>query len=271
MSMRYRRWIATEWEEKTWWDEAKMNYLAIGKHVGTKSGKVHWHVYVKMKNGVTMRSLKGKVFSNEAHIEKAMGKVQEILDYFGKDGDLTEEGEHSQQGQRTDILGYIETVRNGAIEEDMMDFMGQTWGLYPGLYSRVRNLIEPKRDWLVHNVVLWSEPGTGKTRCAKEAGCTFVEYNNEFFSGYDGEDIVCFDDFECEIPKGLFLRLLDRYDMSINVKYDRPRNWKPKTIYITSNTNPKEWYNFNGTGDKAVMRRLCEIKNCTEVNCTEVA
>lgn len=78
----------------------------------------------------------------------------------------------------------------------------------------------------------------------------------EWFDGYNGQEIVLFDDYRGEYPIQLFLKLTDRYAMSVKVKGGFT-NWCPRKIYITSNTCPSTWYKDADTRTlDAFWRRL---------------
>jgi len=43
------------------------------------------------------------------------------------------------------------------------------------------------------------------------------------------------------------------------------RNWKPRTIYFTSNHDPSGWYGADGEPDAAVRRRFSKIVHKTNI------
>jgi len=120
-------------------------------------------------------------------------------------------------------------------------------------YSQLK---QPHRDWPTEVVCIWGPTGTGKSKLANEAKAAFVEYDKGgFIHGYANESIVCFDDFDpSTMTREVFLRLTDRYHIKVNVK-GGSMTWNPRTIYFTSNSNPRDWYN----GDEAVRRRMAKI------------
>lgn len=78
-----------------------------------------------------------------------------------------------------------------------------------------------------------------------------------WFDGYEGQDDVLMDDYQCSmLDREFFLRLLDRYPMQVPVKGGFVE-WRPKRIIITSNHNPIDWYaSEQNICDAAVQRRF---------------
>ncbi len=102
--------------------------------------------------------------------------------------------------------------------------------------------------------VYWGHTGTGKTRLAHilTKRRAWVSPSNVWFDGYEGQEDVIFDDFSSEdMNRGMFLRLFDRYPMTVPVKGGFV-NWTPKRAFITSNVEPANWYD----NDPAILRRL---------------
>lgn len=115
-----------------------------------------------------------------------------------------------------------------------------------------------KRDFATEVIVLWGDTGTGKTRYAYEQGATPVFFDKGgFIHGFEGQEKLIFDDFDPDmLSRSRFLTLTDRYPCVVNVK-GGSRNWAPKVIYITSNHDPRSWYNRCA----AVRRRYSEIRH----------
>lgn len=81
----------------------------------------------------------------------------------------------------------------------------------------------------------------------------------QWFDGYNEQPIVIIDDYRGEYPVPMFLKLLDRYPMQVPIKGGFV-NWSPKKIYITSNVEPRHWYNeVDGRSLAAISRRFTEV------------
>lgn len=136
--------------------------------------------------------------------------------------------------------------------------------------QRLRGLYRPERTTVPEIWTLWGKTGTGKTRRVWEFADVeqlWVHPGDKWFDGYDGQPAVLFDDFDGSWFKlSYLLKLLDRYPMPVPVKGNHTW-WRPKTIYITSNLNPQDWYpNAHEEHKRALLRRLREyghIQECT--------
>lgn len=109
----------------------------------------------------------------------------------------------------------------------------------------------------VETHVLWGDTGSGKTRAAYEfdPDLWMVPHSDGqlWFDGYVGQSTILIDDFYGWIKYGFLLRLLDGYKFDLQIKGGFTRKmWK--TVIITSNKPPEEWYQQGVT--PALRRRL---------------
>lgn len=97
----------------------------------------------------------------------------------------------------------------------------------------------------------WGKTGTGKTRTAVELArdigvdCWMSHSEKlQWFDGYHGQPFVIIDDFRRNMCSfNYFLRLLDRYEMQVQVKGGYV-NWIPKYIVITCPVDVDEAYTY---------------------------
>lgn len=106
--------------------------------------------------------------------------------------------------------------------------------------------------------IYYGDTGSGKTRAVYDKESLddlYVHPGGHWFDGYDGQDAVLFDDFSGScFPISYFLKILDRYPMTVPVKGGFV-NWKPRRIYVTSNLNPTEWYSGAHIEHQRALRR----------------
>nr|QJI53723.1 MAG: replication-associated protein [Cressdnaviricota sp.] len=265
--------------DRAFYDTFEWTYLLCGDERCPTTGRRHWQGYVHLPNGKTdtaMRKLMGG-----RHVEACRGTMEENINYCTKEGTneiAIEEGVRPAQGHRSDLESIREMIEKNVGEVEIADMYFGKWCQYRRAFSDYRALKEPKRDWVTEIRYLWGESGSGKSRAAIEAGAVMVNWTGQFVLGYNGEDVVCFDDvdqhtFGSELGRQMLLQMTDRYAMSVNVK-GAERNWKPRVIYFTSNTKPEDCYPFNVA---AMKRRYTEVRQVgaayeetAQKNCTEV-
>lgn len=236
-------------------------FLIYGLEQCPDTGRMHHQGYIRLKKKCGFGKIKEALPG--MHIEQAKGSPKQNIDYCSKDGKITVIGELKKQGERTDLSAFMKAVyENPSMgKKEMIELSPETWARNYRALEVYRSVYEEKRNWVPEVYYIWGPTNTGKTRHAVEAGATKVWFKNNFFSGYDGEDIVLFDDIDKWTflhNRNVLLEILDRYAYSINIKGGE-RNWKPKIIYITSNFSPEMTFD----NDAAVMRRLTQITHLT--------
>lgn len=264
MGTKSRKYFFTHWSLEDLSDrikELEPEYAFFGEHDGLKSGKRHIHGFVYFRNARGWKSVQDILKVSD--LETAKGNAAEAMQYFmdpKKNPDLKLEiGEKPKQGKRNDLESVVKAVKEKCTITELIEDHPMILARYPKFIETVRNAYEEQRDWKTEVIIMWGAPGSGKSLAAFTAGATPVEYENNFFRNYNGEDIIVFDDYEgFEIPRSVLLKICDRYPLAVNIK-GGSRNWKPRTIYFTSNTNPKTW----SCWDKAFERRVTKIVQLT--------
>ena len=238
----------------------KASYIIAGKEVCPTTGREHFQGYVEFAKMMRLGGL--KKIAKTTHFEPRSGTQEQAIEYCKKDGDWEQDGDAqvSEQGRRVDLEDIRKKIESGMTQVEIATSHFAQWCQYGRKFEEYRRLIEPKRAWVTEVHVLWGESGTGKTRKAMEDGAKHVECTSAgFIIGYDGEDTVVFDEFDpTTMTRSMFLKLTDRYPLTVNVK-GAERNWKPRKIYFTSNHNPHGWYGVDGEVDPAVERRFTEV------------
>jgi len=265
--------------ERAFYDTFDWTYLLCGDEVCPTTGRRHWQGYMHLPNGKT-ESAARKMMGGR-HVEACFGTMEQNIDYClkgGKNEIAIEEGIRPAQGHRSDLESIREMLEKNTEEVEIADMFFGKWCQYRRSFEAYRLLKEPKRDWVTEIHYLWGESGSGKTYEAIKAGATVISYTGVFVLGYNGEDVVCFDDvdqgtFSSVTSREDLLKMTDRYAIKVNVKGGE-RNWKPRVIYFTSNTKPEDCYPFNIA---AMKRRYTSVRQVgaayvetAQKNCTEV-
>lgn len=244
-----------------------IKYLVFGREKGAE-GTPHLQGYISFEARKTLRQVRGLV-SERAHFEKARGSPGENRAYCTKDGDFEEFGTvPSGQGSRSDLERVAKAIKQGKTLRDLAEEFPAVVLRYGSGVQRLRMFVRPEREGPPEIWTLWGKTGTGKTRRVWEfadAERMWVHPGDRWFDGYDGQPAVLFDDFDGSWFKlSYLLKLLDRHIFQVPVKGGYTW-WAPKTIYITSNLHPKEWYqSAHKEHQAALLRRLREFGHIQE-------
>lgn len=246
-------------------DEGTLAYVIFGRETGD-NGTPHLQGYCEFPKRVRFSTVKRVL--PRAHIEKTKAAdPKKAIDYCKKDGDWFEKGRCTTQGKRTDLDAIRSRILEGASENDIANEHFASWCRYRKSFTYYRGLVQGPRNWKSFVHVLWGKTGVGKTRIVYDlygAENIWVFRGKGWFDGYTGQSVALFDDFrgaESGIPIGLFLRLLDRYPLSVGTKGSFT-NWVPRKIYITSNDVPGSWYpNATYETFNALTRRFNKVEN----------
>nr|QKV51182.1 putative replication associated protein [Crucivirus sp.] len=197
---------------------------------------------MKELNGIGHFHMKHRIATRDQAREYCMKKDETYREgpwEFGK-------FEKGGQGTRNDLIAIYDEIKSGASRSSIIDS-------FPSEYIRYHNGIDKvladrskPRDWKPVVIVIYGEPGCGKTRLAKRI-CgknmyLFNSANEPWWNNYIGQQCVLFDDFDpIDIKYNRMKHYLDRHEMLIQTKGGMVQ-FSPKIIVITSNDSPDEWY-----------------------------
>lgn len=168
----------------------------------------------------------------------------------------------------------------GATKEELYELDFKTMARYPRLYNDYKaakaKLRNPKTKVFVH--VFWGGAGGGKstaawnykTRAEAKGHTVFWREGeeNNWWSGYTGQDVVILNEFSWEDVKINILKSwLDRFPAKVAGKGE---NYVPLTatrFLITCQHSPIDWYPKATMADrKAIIRRLDTIRHYPSEN-----
>lgn len=212
-----------------------------------------------------------KNYFPKCHIELSKGSLKANELYCSKDGKTTTRGVPAvdTQGTRSDLIEVMQSVRDGISTADLYESHYSVMAKYPRFVQGYRSLHmerivkeKYKRGGSPDVRLRVGKPGLGKTRFIYEnyhiddIYSVILGGSSQWFDGYIDQKIVLFDDYDGQIKYTFFLKLLDRYPIQVPVKGAFVW-WGPSIIYITSNTNIREWY--IGKDVTALERRITSI------------
>ena len=255
-----------------------MKFLVFQEETCPDTGRPHLQGYTEFKTPVRRLAFQRWLGDAVCHCNASKGSADENVTYCTKEetrraGPWTI-GEAGGQGQRTDLAALQASLLEGATNRELWETCFPTMVRYHRAVAAYRFeavVGEPRDPPTV--TVYYGPTGTGKTRRVyHETGNSIYVVDvadrgkQPWFDGYQGQDNVLIDDYNGEYGVNFLKRLLDRYPMTVQVKGGYT-HWRPKHIYITSNTNPDCWYAGSVAADQAaIMRRITTIIHMTELD-----
>lgn len=261
----------TQEHPKDSWGNWDLRYGVYQLERAPDTGRLHFQGYLVFNDSVRM-GLVSRLLPG-AHLEQAKGDAQQNTEYCTKQesrvdgpwsvGNIGRTG----KGKRNDLLDVQEAIKQGKSEKEISEEHFGVWLRHHNAISKYIIMHNKREDQAPDVIVLCGPTGTGKTRAAWELGTSYdndgrVAYpymwsGGKWFSDYAGERCVVFDEFCGQINWTLFLRLLDRYPMTVETKGGHAP-WLARSIIITSNLRPDEWFKREEVkqGFSALFRRF---------------
>ena len=240
-------------------------YYCMADEIAT-TGTYHTHIFLYAPSPIRFTTIKNRFPT--AHIEKAYGSARDNRAYIRKEGKWadTDKAETTvpgtfqewgdlpaeQEEQAPQMFRLVQNIRAGMSTTEIIDDS-------PNLAFRVRD-IDLLRQTLtaekysVENRSLevsyiFGASGAGKTRGIYERHdprsiCRITNYRAArgiSFDGYNGQDVLVFEEFNSQIPIEDMLNYLDVYPLHLPARYsDRVACYTK--VYITSNLPLEKQY-----------------------------
>lgn len=256
-----------------------IRYLC-GQLETASTGQLHFQGYIQLTASRAMSWLKNNIDAG-AHFEKQKGTNEQARDYCKKEDETTvnntfiEYGTFkagkSGAGARNDIHTLRDAICKGSTQREiiMNDELVETFASYIKFADRVRSLFAPPaKDKSEFKISLYfGDPRAGKTRKAKADNPDIYEIpisnGTLWLDGYDGHDVVLFDDFGGKSSRMTLdntLKFFDRYQRQVPIKGSHVW-YDPTHIIVTSNLHPRAWFNYSTREVhwEALWKRFTEV------------
>lgn len=212
------------------------------------TGQVHYQCFLQTFDAVRMTSIKKYDGLERAHIEKKSpnSTAEQARDYCKKadsrlDGPW-EFGDFTSQGNRTDVASFVDAVKQGKSDRDLIETMPGSFVRFNRSIERIRLAYAQPRNFKTRVYFFYGQPGNGKSKLAAELleNAFWKQPHSIWWDGYFTGDVII-DDFKGWLPYADLLRLMDRYPLQVQIKGGQV-NFAPKNLVITSSVIPQNWY-----------------------------
>lgn len=230
------------------------DYACYGREIG-ESGTPHLQGCVCFSTQKRLTAVK-KILPT-SHWEIMRGNIVEASDYCKKDGEFEEFGimpdidnGANEKKRWADAINACKAGDLEAVPEDIR-------------LKYYRTCKEIAKDYMakaadadgVTGVWIYGPSGTGKSRLARQDyPDSYLKMQNKWWDGYQGEDSVILDDFDCKELGHLLKIWADRYSFVAETK-GGAINIRPKKFIITSNYSINDLFP-DGELNAAIKRRF---------------
>lgn len=213
-----------------------------------KTGRIHYQCFMQTFNAVRYTSLKKYDGLETAHIEPKSqnATAEQARDYCMKaesriDGPW-EYGDFTTQGNRTDVASFVEAVKKGKSDRDLIEEMPGSFVRFNRAIDRIRLAYATPRNFKSRVYFIYGDSGNGKSKLAAELleNAFWKQPHSIWWCGYWDRDVII-DDFKGWLPYADLLRVMDRYPLQVQTKGGQV-NFAPKHIVLTSSVIPQNWY-----------------------------
>lgn len=217
------------------------------------TGAIHFQGYVELSSPTALSTIQRKL-GRGVHVERSIAGRSSNRAYctkeetrragpweFDRNPDVHSGG---GQGARNDLRAYLDRIKAGATDPELIDEFPELWFRNSRFASQVRSAFRKRRAVKPDVVVLFGAAGSGKSRYAHEqAPDAYRKLPGKWWDGYAGQPDVILDDFygEDDFKYAEWLKLTDWYDYSAEIKGGVVAV-NPTRIFITSNQHPREWF-----------------------------
>ncbi len=263
------------WERLGRLGDPRIRYLVWQEEEGEFEGTVHYQGYVQFLAPQQMTAVK-RVFSQRVHCEPARGTAEENKAYCQKEESRRDLGESAEWGtmfipKKDQLVHALTAIREGGAPSAVMEDYPVAWVRNrDGILDYHIRLLGARR-WAMEVQIFIGPTGAGKsaTADAENPGAYYVPWptgGRWWWPGYEGQHCVVMDEFRHQIRMDVMLKMLDRYDWTLEAK-GRNFQFVSHKIVITSNVDPKDWYLGVTTAVKEPLarriREFCTIYDFT--------
>jgi len=269
-----RHWCFTSYLNELETDEDDARYLIYGREVCPKTGRKHLQGYVELNKPMRMSAAQKVIGDKVCHMGIRYGTRDQAREYCMKDKNFFEIGKWiSGQGHRSDLDDIVDQMKEGKRLTEIIYDDTKTYCQYRNGLRDVQAIVDKKtakKFREVEVIVLSGPTGCGKTRQAMEEATYKTEgWQLKWWDGYDGDKVICIDEYNNDENITKLLNLLDGYTLRLDVKGTSTYALWNK-VYITTNLRREQFHPNCKPAHKAALNRRIKWVDLWEVRDEEV-
>lgn len=267
-----RKWVFTIFRgnhpEHPKWVPAEMSYMVYQLEQCPSTEREHYQGYVSFRTQKSMAAVKRIFDCQIMHCEICKDEQAAIMYAKKRETRLDGPWEHGQlikERQRSDLMVACDMIKGGASLRDVAEqHMGVFVRASKGL-TALKCTLQVPRIQQRKAICLIGGTGVGKTYWAHHTFraqiYTIFDPKTPWFDGYQGEDVVLFDDYgkHCMDINAL-KRYTDIYPVQVPIK-GGALAWTPKLVIFTSNCLLENWYPDSSPADMNALKRRINTYN----------
>jgi len=238
-----------------------LQYWCMCDEIG-EQGTPHTHIYIVSSNGIMFDTMHRKFYG--VHIEKANGSNQQNRDYVRKEGKWQDDAKHEtslpdtfeewgelpldRTHKESQSEQIVQMIREGMSNADIVAAIPTAFNKLSHIDQTRQTLLyeENKDKWRQLDVTyLWGDTGAGKTRSVMDKyGYSRVYQVTNYdhpFDGYQGQDVIIFEEFRNSLKIDDMLKYLDGYPLMLPCRYADKVACYTK-VFIISNYSLEQQY-----------------------------
>ncbi len=258
-SRRSKYWMVTlnnptVLDRETWRNYAeggslRIQYFVYQEEQG-EAETIHFQGYIQFRAVTRMSGVK-TMLGHRVHCDASRGTPEQASAYCQKEESRVALGDAGEWGElftpsKDKLVNALQAIRDGSTPSEVMED-------FPVAYVRNRDGIQDyhlslkeARRWAMEVQIFVGPTRSGKsaTADAENPGAYYVPWptgGRWWWPGYVGQPTVIMDEFRMQIKMDVMLKMLDRYNWTLEAK-GRNFQFVSTKIVLTTNIDPKDWY-----------------------------
>lgn len=265
-----------------------IHYWCMCDEIGAQNGTPHTHLYLVFKNCVMFETIHKRFYG--VRIDECQGNNKQCRDYVRKEGKYLNDPKHDtnlpdtfeewgelppdRSRQETQAEQIMQMVRDGKSNAEILDEI-------PGAYCKLHYIDQARQTILAEQFMysyrkkdvtyLWGDTRVGKSRSVFDKyGYPNVYQVTDYthpFDGYDGQDVIIFEEFRSSLKIEDMLKYLDGHPVMLPCRYNNRVACYTKVYVISNIPLDKQYTNIQLDCPKtwaAFLARIDHVEHMTK-------